>query len=148
MSSKELLLRHVKENLVSYNRAFEEFAQVVTQYYRSRHESEPDEATIGDWYTRFRIQDEVTLQVAEQRIETFLNENRESQLLELERSQLIEYFSLEDVVRKLDNVNQLLDKRLSYVDESIRNNTIELQKFNELLESANSSKMSNGKDTN
>ncbi|GAV55820.1 hypothetical protein ZYGR_0AY02130 [Zygosaccharomyces rouxii] len=146
MSAEQLLLRHVRENLVTHNHTLEEFSQVVAQHHRSKHESEPDEATVKDWYTKYEQQDEAALQLSEQRIENFLNETREAQLLELEKTQLAESFSLEDVVNKLYHVDQLLDKRLAYMNESIKGNITELQKFNELLELANSTKTHDNED--
>lgn len=146
MSSEQLLLKHVRDNLVTKNHTFEEFAQIVAQHYRSKHESEPDEATIKDWYTKYEQQDEAVLQLSEQRIEKFLNETRGDQLLELEGSQLRESFSLEDVINKLYHVDELLDKRLAYLNETIKGNVGELQKFNELLELSNSTETHDDKE--
>ncbi|CAR29526.1 hypothetical protein ZYGR_0AD02080 [Zygosaccharomyces rouxii] len=146
MSSEQLLVRHVRDNLITHKHTLEEFAQLVAQHHRSKHESEPDEATIKDWYTKYEQQDDAALQLSEQRIENFLNDARQAQLLELEKSQLAESFSLEDVVNKLYHVDQLLDKRLAYMNESMKDNVTELQKFNELLELANSTKTDDDED--
>lgn len=148
MSSEQLLLKYFKGTLITHTHTLEEFAQLVAQHHRSKHESEPDEATIKDWYSKCEQHDEAALQLTEQRIENFLNEARRAQLLELEKLQLTESFSLEEVVNKLHHVDQLLDRRLVYMHESINSNVMELQKFNKLLELANSTKTDGDKDIN
>lgn len=146
MSSKELLLQHVRERLISQNYSFEEFLQTIGQTYRSRHESEPEIDTVRDWYSKYEHQDEAALGVADDRIDKFLEQNREAELQELENMQLAESFPLEQVVNKLYQVDQMLDKRLTYMNEALKENVLQLERFDDLLDLANSTKVDENED--
>ncbi|AQZ17130.1 NKP2 (YLR315W) [Zygosaccharomyces parabailii] len=146
MSSKELLLQYVRERLISHNYDFEEFLRTIGQTYRSRHESEPEIDTVRDWYSKYEYQDEAALEVADDRINKFLEQNREAELHELENMQIAESFSLEQVVNKLYQVDQMLDERLTYMNEALKKNVLQLERFDDLLELANSTKVDENED--
>lgn len=148
MSSKQVLLQHFQATLVSHNYSFDEFLKTVSQSYRNKHESEPEIATVREWYSKYQHQDQAALQLVEQRIEKFLDENREAQLHELESLQVAESLSLEQIVDKLDHVDQLLTNRLEYINGALEKNIVELGSFNELLEIANSKEIDKKEDTN
>lgn len=146
MSSKELLLQHVREGLISHNYNFEAFLQTIGQTYRNRHESEPEINTVRDWYSKYEYQDEAALEVADDRINKFLEQNREAELHELENMQIAESFSLEQVVNKLYQVDEMLGKRLTYMNEALKKNVLQLERFDGLLELANSTKVDDNED--
>ncbi|QLG73289.1 hypothetical protein HG535_0E03730 [Zygotorulaspora mrakii] len=129
MASQELLTRYITEGLLTNQISFEEFDDIITKSAHNRISKE----SIRDWYLKYQSIDSMAYQTISKGVCDFLKKLKESVLNDLEKGQVAESFTLEEIINNLYTVDQILNSRLKTMNKRIAANALELESFNNIL---------------
>lgn len=143
MTSEELFAEHFSGALLTNEISLTDFKEIVAKKYSRSEIGTVANARVEQWYSEYQARDKIKRKEIVERIEIFLSQARQSELRNLEMSQMSDSYTLEEIVNNLYNADQILAMRLKSIDNTITVNTRELSEFSDLLIRSNDSKIKN-----
>lgn len=138
MSSREVLNRYLSGGQLTANLSLQEFQKVVLKgLEKDSGTAAYSREAINEWYTTYQQQDQIEREEIASRVDYFLSRIERQEIQNLEKSQLKESFTLEELVDNLYTVDQVLDTKLTLLNDSFQSSADVFDQLSALLKEAN-----------